>query len=86
MQGTGKMTGLKILNRDVEIARRIGGASIRAIIVADGRPIGRPKVQHGPRFLSVLLADKNPSFCGLCGRPTYRLGGYCSRACEKDAA
>ena len=29
------------------------------------------------------LTDPEPDSCPRCGKPTYRIGGYCSRPCEK---
>lgn len=31
----------------------------------------------------MTATKKKPSNCPVCGEPTYRIGGYCSRRCEK---
>lgn len=51
------MTGLVVINPDVLVARFIGGAGVRPVIVADGAVVaGAARVQHGPALLACLLA------------------------------
>lgn len=51
------MTGLVVINPDVLVARFIGGAGVRPVIVADGMVVaGTARVQHGPALLACLLA------------------------------
>ncbi len=52
------VSSFEVENREVEVARMLGGPSCRPLIVAGGVVVaGKPRAKHGPSLVRFLLAS-----------------------------